>query len=94
MVEKYVSLTYPREKLSIHKRKTIDDSFIVSKQHTNVELYFTDSKRDETVDDEQNIVENSDRLHRQQCYGQCLVDDSFKVPTISTVHEHVNLELH
>ena len=30
MIEKDVSLTYPREKLSIHKRKTIDDSFIVS----------------------------------------------------------------
>ena len=90
MVEKYVSLTHPREKLSIQKRKTIDDSFIVSKQHTDMELYFTDSKRDERVDHKQKIVENSDLPHRQQCYGQFLVDDSFMVQTRSTVHEHVN----
>ena len=94
MVEKDVALTYPREQLSIHKRTTTDDSFIVSKHHTNMELSCTYSKKGERVDDEQKIAENSDRLHIQQCYGQCLVDDSFMVPTRSTVHEHVNLELH
>ena len=94
MVEKYVALTYPREKLSIHKRTTSYDSFIVSKQHTDMELSCTYSKRGERVDDKQKIAENSDRLHRQQYYGQFLVDDSFMVPTISTVQEHVNLELH
>ena len=92
MVEKDVVLTYPREKLTIHKRTTTDDSFTISKQHTGMELSCTDSKRGERVDDEQNIVENSGQLHRQQCYGQFLVDDSFMVPTKSTVHEHVNRE--
>ena len=90
MVEKYVSLTYLREKLSIHKRTTTDVSFIVSKQHTNMELSCTDSKRDERVDGEQKIAENSDRLHRQQCYVQFLVDDLFMVQTSYTVHENVN----
>ena len=90
MSEKYVALTYPREKLSIHKRTTTDDSFLVSKHHTDMELSCTDSKRGERVDDEQKIVENSDQLHRQQCYFQCLVGDSFMVPTRSTLHEHVN----
>ena len=90
MVEKYVALNYSREQLSIHKRTTTDDSFIVSKQHTDMELSCTDSKRDERVDDKQKIAENSNRLHIQQCYGQCLVDDLFMVPTRSTVHEHVN----
>ena len=90
MVEKDFYLTYPREKLYIHKRTTIDDSFIVSKQHTDMELSCTYSKRGERVDDEHKIVQNSDRLHRQQFYGQFLVDDSFMVPTRSTVHEHVN----
>ena len=59
-----------------------------------MELSCTYSKRGERVDDEQKIAENSDPLHRQQCYGQFLVDDSFMVPTRYTVHEHVNWELH
>ena len=67
MVEKDVVLTYPREKLTIHKRTTTDDSFIVSKQHTNMELSCTYSKRGARVADEHKITENSDRLHRQQC---------------------------
>ena len=90
MVEKYVTLTYPREQLSIHKRTTKDDSFIVSKQHTDMELSCTYSKRGERVDDEHNIDENSDQIHKKQCYGQFLLDDSFMVQTKSTVHEHVN----
>ena len=94
MVEKDVDLTYLIEQLSIHKRTTTDDSFIVSKQHTDMELSCTYSKRGERVDDEQKIAENNDRLHRQQCYGQFLVDDSFMVPTRYAVHDHVNLELH
>ena len=69
MVEKDVALTYLREKLSIHKRTTIDDSFIVSKQHNDMELSCTYSKRGARVDDEHMITENSDRLHRHQCYG-------------------------
>ena len=69
MVEKYVSLTYPREKLSIHKRTTTNESFIVSKQHTYMELSCRDSKRGARVDVEHKITENNDRLHRQQCYG-------------------------
>ena len=92
MVEKYVSLTYPREKLSIHKRTTIDVSFIVSKQHTDMESSCTYSKRGARVDDEKKITENSDLMHKQQYYGQFLVDDSFMVTTISIVHEHVNRE--
>ena len=44
------------------------------------------------VDDKQKMTENSDRLYRQQCYVQFLVDDSFMIPTRSTVHEHVNIE--
>ena len=94
MVEKYGALTYLREKLSICKRTTTNESFIISKQHTHMELSCTDSKRNVRVDDEQKVVENSDRLHIQQCYGQCLVDDSFMVPNRSTLHVHVNLELH
>ena len=69
MVEKDVALTYLRDKLSIHKRTTIDDSFIVSKHHTDMELSCTYSKRGERVDDEENIAEKIDRLHKQQCYG-------------------------
>ena len=60
MVEKDIFLTSLREKLSIHKRTTTNDSFIVSKQHTDMEISCTDSKRGERVDDEQKIVENSD----------------------------------
>lgn len=92
MVEKDAALTYRREQLSIHKRTTTDDSFIVSKQHTDMELAHTDSQWGARVDDEHTITENSDQLHRKQCYGQGLVDDSFMVPTRSTVHEHVNRE--
>lgn len=92
MVEKDAALTYSREQLSIHKKTTTDDSFIVSKQHTDMELACTDSKWGARVDEEHKITENSDRLHRKQCYGQCLVDDSFMVPTRSTVHEHVDRE--
>ena len=60
MVEKYVALTYPREKLTIHKRTTTDDSFIISKQHTDMELACTDSKWGARVDDEHKITQNSD----------------------------------
>ena len=52
-----------------------------------MELSCIDSKRGEMVDDKQKIVENSDLPHRQQCYGQFLVDDSFMVPTKSIVHD-------
>ena len=41
MVEKDDALTSPREKLYIHKRTTTDDSFIVSKQHIDIELACT-----------------------------------------------------
>ena len=57
-----------------------------------MELACTYSKRGARVDDEHKIIEKNDRLHRQQCYGKCLVDDSFMVPTRSIVHEHVNRE--
>ena len=67
MVEKDVAFTYPREQLSIQKRTTTYDSFIVSKQHTDMELACTYSKRGARVDDEHKIIENNDRLHRQQC---------------------------
>ena len=60
MVEKYVALTYPREKLSIQKRTTTNDSFLVSKQHTDMELACKHSKRGARVDDEHKITENSD----------------------------------
>ena len=56
-----------------------------------MEISYTDSKWGARVD-EHKITENSDRLHRQQCYGQCLVDDYFMVPTRSTMHDHVNRE--
>ena len=52
MVEKDVALTYLREQLSIHKRTIIDDSFVFSKQHSDMELSCTDSKRGARVDDE------------------------------------------
>ena len=66
--------------------------FFFIKQHTDMELSCTYSKRGERVDDEHKIVQNSDRLHRQQFYGQFLVDDSFMVQTRSTLHDHVNRE--
>ena len=59
-----------------------------------MELACIDSKRGARVDDEQKIAENNERLHKKQCYAQFLVDDPFMVPTRSTVHEHVNLEIH
>ena len=65
MVEKDVALTYPREKLSIHKRTTKNDSFIVSKQHTDMEFSCTYSKTGARVDDKHNINENSDQVHTQ-----------------------------
>ena len=56
MVEKYVALTYPRENLSIHKRKRTDVSFIVSKQQIDMELSCIDSKRGARVDDKKKIT--------------------------------------
>lgn len=92
MVEKDAALTYQREQLSSHKRTATDDSFIVSKQHTEMELAHTDSQWGARVVDEHTITERSDQLHSEKRYGRCLVDDSFMVPTRSTVHEHVNRE--
>ena len=90
MVEKDDALTSPREKLYIHRKTTTYDTFIVSKWHTDMELSCTNSKWVARVYDEHKITENSDRLHKQQCYGQFLVDDSFMVPTRSIVYEHFN----
>ena len=60
MVEKDVSLTYPREKLSSQNMTLTYDLFIVSKQHTNMELACKNSKRGARVDDEHKITKNSD----------------------------------
>lgn len=92
MVVEDTALTYQREQLSILKSTAADDSFIVSKQHTEMELANTDSQWGARVDDEHTITGNSDQLHREKYNGQCLVDDSFMVPTRSTVHEHANRE--
>ena len=56
-----------------------------------MELSCTYSKMSARVDDENKITENNDRLHIQQ-YGNFLVDDSFMIPNIYTVHENVNRE--
>lgn len=92
MVEEDAGLTYQREQLSILKSTTADDSFIVSKQHTEMGLANTDSQWGARVDDEHTITGNSDKLQREKYSGRCLVDDSFMVPTRSTVHEHANRE--
>lgn len=53
----------------------------VSKRHTKKELVHIDSQWDARVDVENTITENSDQLCREKFYGQCLVDNSFIVPT-------------
>ncbi|KAH9290513.1 hypothetical protein KI387_034630 [Taxus chinensis] len=91
-VEKHAVMGAEREKLSIHKKPIIDDSIVISEQHSEMKLAHTVSQWDTSDNIEHTISRNDDHLHTGIRHGQCLVDDSFMVSTRSVPQEQANIE--
>lgn len=90
--EKHAVIGAEREKLSIQKKAVIDDSIVISEQHSEIKLAHTDRQWDTGDNIEHTISRNDDRLHPGIQHGQYLVDDSFMVSTRSAQQEQANIQ--